>query len=335
MNGPRLVGSNGVELRPATLEDFKTRMAWLARPEPTRFWGPRHGEWTEEKVEERYRKEVESATAIGWAIAYNGETVGFTGIFHINWITRQGESGIFIGRHDLYGRGIASEAVRLRTRYAWSGLRLHRVYNWIAPQNRGSLRANQKAGYRQIGLFERYAYRSGEWIDDWMGEIFPEQVFTPEEPPATLAAPEEGGDESLPREPRVRPSSRDRADAQVPATKREEASQVSFTDKTLTCKDCGQEFIWTSGEQEFYQSRGLMNEPGRCPTCRAARRASGGGAGYGGGRGMGGPREFFTATCSNCGGEARVPFQPRGDKPVYCSSCFEQVRPSASRGSRY
>ena len=112
---------------------------------------------------------------------------------------------------------------------------------------------------------------------------------------------------------------------------------MGFSDKTLTCKDCGQEFIWTSGEQEFYQSRGLVNEPGRCPSCRAARRSSGGGAGggmYGGGRGMGGPREFFTATCSNCGGEARVPFQPRGDKPVYCSSCFEQVRPSASR-SRY
>ena len=114
---------------------------------------------------------------------------------------------------------------------------------------------------------------------------------------------------------------------------------MSFSDKTLTCKDCGQEFTWTAGEQEFYSSRGLMNEPGRCPTCRAARRASGGmggggGAAYGGGRGMGGPREFFTATCSNCGGEARVPFQPRGDKPVYCSSCFEQVRPSASR-SRY
>ena len=106
---------------------------------------------------------------------------------------------------------------------------------------------------------------------------------------------------------------------------------MSFADKTLTCKDCGQEFIWTGGEQEFYQSRGLVNEPGRCPTCRSARR-SGGGMAAGGGRGMGGPREFFTATCSNCGGEARVPFQPRGDKPVYCSSCFEQVRPSASRG---
>ena len=65
---------------------------------------------------------------------------------------------------------------------------------------------------------------------------------------------------------------------------------MSFSDKTLTCKDCGQEFIWTSGEQEFYQSRGLVNEPGRCPSCRAARRSTGGGGAGGGmyGGGMGG-----------------------------------------------
>lgn len=94
---------------------------------------------------------------------------------------------------------------------------------------------------------------------------------------------------------------------------------MSFQDKTLTCRDCGQEFIWTAGEQEFYQSRGLQNPPSRCPADRAARRANQGSGG-------GGPREMFTAVCSNCGGEARVPFQPRGDKPVYCSNCFEQMR---------
>src|SRR6266536_2730065 len=115
---------------------------------------------------------------------------------------------------------------------------------------------------------------------------------------------------------------------------------MSFSDITLTCKDCGNTFAFTAGEQEFYQQRGLTNQPGRCGDCRSARRASGGGGGYnarsgGGGGGYGGTREFFTATCSACGQEARVPFQPRGDKPVYCSSCFEQVRPSASRGARY
>lgn len=104
---------------------------------------------------------------------------------------------------------------------------------------------------------------------------------------------------------------------------------MSLTDRTLICKDCGREFVWTAGEQEFYQTRGLVNQPGRCPEDRAARRANPGQ--YGGDRSMGGQREFHIATCSNCGGEARVPFLPRGDKPVYCSSCFEQIRPSASR----
>jgi CxxC-x17-CxxC domain-containing protein len=101
---------------------------------------------------------------------------------------------------------------------------------------------------------------------------------------------------------------------------------MSFSDITLTCKDCAQPFVFTSGEQEFYQQRGLLNQPGRCQTCRAARKSGGGG--YGGGGYGGGAREMFTATCSQCGQEARVPFQPSGGKPVYCSSCFETKRPA-------
>ena len=102
---------------------------------------------------------------------------------------------------------------------------------------------------------------------------------------------------------------------------------MGFSDITLTCKDCSQPFVFTSGEQEFYQQRGLVNQPGRCQSCRGARRAGGaGGSSYGGA--SGGAREMFTATCSQCGQEARVPFQPRGDKPVYCSSCFETKRPA-------
>ena len=193
MHGPRLVGRGGVELRPPTLDDQMKRIEWFAQPEATRFWAPRSGEWTKEKAEERFKRDAESTTGIAWSIAYRGETVGQTGIFAIDWVRRDGESGLFIGRHDLYGRGIAYEAVRLRTLFAWSHLRLHRVHNWIALQNRGSRRANEKAGYRQIGLYKGYVFRSGVWIDDWMGEVFPEQVFTALSAPDTLTAPEEGG----------------------------------------------------------------------------------------------------------------------------------------------
>ncbi len=110
---------------------------------------------------------------------------------------------------------------------------------------------------------------------------------------------------------------------------------VSYADKTITCRDCNQPFTFTTGEQEFFATRGFTNEPSRCRDCRQARKAASGGGyssgGYGGGYSSGGgygrqQREMFEATCSSCGNVARVPFQPRGDKPVYCSDCFSSQR---------
>ena len=102
-----------------------------------------------------------------------------------------------------------------------------------------------------------------------------------------------------------------------------------YNDKNLTCADCGQEFVFTASEQDFYAQRGFT-EPRRCPSCRASRKAArnasgggGGGGGYGRDRG---PREMFSATCSNCGREAQVPFRPTSGKPVYCSDCFRSQR---------
>ena len=131
-----------------------------------------------------------------------------------------------------------------------------------------------------------------------------------------------------------------------------------YSDKNLTCADCGQEFVFTASEQDFYAQRGFT-EPRRCASCRASRKAarnsngggnggssygsygagggysaggsysSGGGGSYGGGGGYGrdrGPREMFSATCSSCGKEAQVPFRPTSGKPVYCSDCFRSQR---------
>ncbi|HXO17493.1 MAG TPA: zinc-ribbon domain containing protein [Candidatus Dormibacteraeota bacterium] len=105
-------------------------------------------------------------------------------------------------------------------------------------------------------------------------------------------------------------------------------AQFMYTDETLTCVDCGQPFPFTSGEQEFFAMKGFTNKPSRCTECRSARKAgrSPNGGGGGGGGSRGGPREMFKATCSQCGGVAEVPFQPRGDKPVYCRDCFATRR---------
>jgi CxxC-x17-CxxC domain-containing protein len=94
-------------------------------------------------------------------------------------------------------------------------------------------------------------------------------------------------------------------------------------DKQLVCVDCGTEFTFSSGEQERYAQLGFTNEPKRCGPCRQAKKASRGDEGGARRRpSTGGPRETFTAVCAQCGKEARVPFQPRGDRPVYCSDCF-------------
>ena len=89
-----------------------------------------------------------------------------------------------------------------------------------------------------------------------------------------------------------------------------------YEDKTLVCKDCGNEFVFTAGEQEFYAEKGFVNEPQRCKACRDARK-------QGGARGE---KQMFDAVCASCGGEAKVPFKPREDRPVYCSECFAKMR---------
>ncbi|MGI9254810.1 MAG: CxxC-x17-CxxC domain-containing protein [Thermomicrobiales bacterium] len=128
-----------------------------------------------------------------------------------------------------------------------------------------------------------------------------------------------------------------------------------MSDRTLTCRDCGQAFNFTAGEQAFYQERGF-SEPQRCPGCRAARkqqRQGAGGVGYdsggyggsggydsgggfgGGGRSSGGPRQMYPAVCSECGQATEVPFEPRSDKPVYCRECFQAHRPANPRYGNY
>ncbi len=116
--------------------------------------------------------------------------------------------------------------------------------------------------------------------------------------------------------------------------------QSTYTDKTLVCADCNQEFVFTGSEQQFFADR-QFSEPRRCPACRAIRKASrgdNGGSSYGNGGGYSsggyssgggydrGPREMHSATCASCGREALVPFRPTGSKPVYCSDCFSPRR---------
>ena len=129
---------------------------------------------------------------------------------------------------------------------------------------------------------------------------------------------------------------------------------MSYQDRELTCVECGKPFTFTADDQAYQAERGFTNDPKRCPDCRAARRAergdgggaysnrggggggrySGGGGGYsgGGGGGYGASRPMYDAVCAACGKETKVPFQPRGDRPVYCSDCFSKQGGGGGRG---
>jgi len=117
-----------------------------------------------------------------------------------------------------------------------------------------------------------------------------------------------------------------------------------YSDRNLVCRDCGKQFTFTAGEQEFYASR-EYSEPTRCTDCRAARKSSrdsggfGGGRSYGGGGGggggsrggygrggesRGGTRPMYSVICAECGKDTEVPFEPRSGRPVYCRDCFDR-----------
>lgn len=95
---------------------------------------------------------------------------------------------------------------------------------------------------------------------------------------------------------------------------------MTFQDKSIQCADCGNSFTFTAREQEFFQSKGYVNEPKRCPTCRQNRRSSRPGSS------SGAPRQMYPAVCAQCGKDTEVPFEPRNGRPVYCSECYSRTR---------
>lgn len=102
---------------------------------------------------------------------------------------------------------------------------------------------------------------------------------------------------------------------------------MSFQEKSIQCFDCGATFKFTIEEQEFFSSKGYTNEPKRCPSCRQTRKERQGSSGYQkSNSSYQSQRQMFHATCSRCGKDTEVPFQPREGRPVYCRECYSTVK---------
>ena len=104
---------------------------------------------------------------------------------------------------------------------------------------------------------------------------------------------------------------------------------MAFEERSLTCVECAGSFTFSADDQQYHSEKGYTNDPKRCPDCRRTRRSRYNEGGMGG---YGAPREMHAIVCDQCGKDAEVPFQPRGDRPVYCGDCYSTQRSSSDSG---
>ncbi len=176
MFGPVLTGER-LRLAPPTPEMLPDFIRWLADPEVTRYLGVTFPP-TLASEQEWFERMSKSGDDIIWAILLGDAVIGVTGIHHINWRQRRAITGNLIGEKSEWNKGYGSEAVRLRTRYAFDELNLEKIQTAAFMENVGSRRVLEKAGYQQIGVARRHEWRHGKWHDMWLAELLREDWDT-------------------------------------------------------------------------------------------------------------------------------------------------------------
>ena len=172
MFGPVLRGER-CTLRPPRKEELSIYQHWFEDPEVI-YFTPRAGPFSDAEEEEWFKRVGEDPNGVQWVIEVDGKPVGFTGIHGINWRHSNGETGIAIGDKSMWRKGIASEAIALRTAFCFRELNLHKIRTRVFMENEASKRALQKAGYRESGIQREEMYRDGRFRDIWMGEVMHE-----------------------------------------------------------------------------------------------------------------------------------------------------------------
>lgn len=167
--GPVLRGEQ-VTLRPPVEGDAAKVIEWFADMEVTRYLNLVFPPSLQQ--EEDFLKRIgESKTDVWWVIEADGRTIGATGIHGIDWINANAATGTIIGDKSCWRKGYGSEAMALRTEYAFRQLNLHKLKSGAFNENEPSKRALQKAGYREVGVFREDFWREGKWHDHWEAEV--------------------------------------------------------------------------------------------------------------------------------------------------------------------
>jgi RimJ/RimL family protein N-acetyltransferase len=169
MFGPLLRGEK-VTLRPAHENDAEHFVRWFADTEVTRFLSRRMAISLQQE-QEFLKKIGESKDDVWWVIEVDGKAIGATGIHRIDWLDANGTTGIVIGEKDYWRKGYATEAMELRTRYAFRELNLHKLITEVDTENEASRKALERNGYRTVGVRREQSFRQGNWKDRWLGEV--------------------------------------------------------------------------------------------------------------------------------------------------------------------
>lgn len=169
MFGPLIPGKI-VTLRPPVPEDAPHWLEWIADMEVTRYILRRNVPALHEE-EEWFKRTAEDKNSVYWSLEAEGTHIGGTGIHAIDWINGHAITGTVIGEKRFWRRGVASEAMALRTRFAFRELRLHKLNSGAFVENQGSRRALTKSGYREVGVHREEFWREGRWHDLWVCEV--------------------------------------------------------------------------------------------------------------------------------------------------------------------
>jgi RimJ/RimL family protein N-acetyltransferase len=180
MLGPILVGSR-VTLAPIKPEHLEHYIQWFADPQVTRFLA-RDAPPTPKEEEEWLESVGRSDKDVIWGLFAQEEHIGSTGIHGINWRSRHAVTGTLIGDRSWWGRGIATESMELRNRYAFEELGLEKLVTHVFEGNTASRRALEHVGYLTVGVHRRHEYRNGVWWDVWIGELLREEWLRRQRP---------------------------------------------------------------------------------------------------------------------------------------------------------
>ncbi|MBI3096124.1 MAG: GNAT family N-acetyltransferase [Rhodocyclales bacterium] len=160
-------------LRPLEEKDVgDDYLGWMRDPQVIQYLESRDQTQTLETLREFVRAMNASTRdhLFGIFLAHGGEHIGNIKIGSIREPHRSADLGLIIGRRSVWGKGYATEAIALATRYALEQLELNKLWAGMYAENLGSYHAFIKAGYREVGRFHRHILFNGRYIDSILVE---------------------------------------------------------------------------------------------------------------------------------------------------------------------